>query len=81
MGGDEVLVGEGKILLRDKKIYLVVEFSLLRDADFYVLTQASKMPSCRQERPSEITFEPVIDDYLRSRNTHLRKPHKPSRTT
>ena len=44
----KIPAGGEEILLADKKIYLAVEFSPLAEADFYVLTQASEMPSGRQ---------------------------------
>ena len=53
------------------KFYLAVEFSLLREADFYVLTQASRIPSGRRRQPSDTTFERVSDEYSHSPNTHL----------
>ena len=75
----KILVREEEILLVDKIIYLAVEFARLREADFYVVTQASGMPSGRQVKPLKSIFERVDDEYSPSPNTHFRTLQNPFR--
>ena len=71
----KIPIGAEEILLRDKKFYLAVEFSLLREDDFYALTQIPEMPSGRQRWPHDTTFERVKEEYAPFRNIYFRTFH------
>ena len=81
MRPEKILVGEGKILLADKIIYVAVEFTRLAEAYFYIPAQAPGMPSGRQGLPHDTTFELANDEYSHSRNNHFRTLQKHFRLT
>ena len=75
------LVGEEKILLADKIIYLAVEFALLRDADFYTLADAAEEVSSRRQALYEYILIGHTDGFPLLEKHRVCTPQKTFRLT